>query len=282
MSAVLYPSFVDAAMNKDLEKLVELSRSSISSLDIQKPREILDWFGIDLIYSKIPYEASIVVNDSLADLQVSILINSRERSEIEELFLIYHMLAHFLLDVQTKLLDGSTQTFAIIEHESPLTDRYYKQIKKNDEYSKDLFASYFLLAESKLKEYSSMSVEDISKITGLDTEFIKFRLNPYYSFIKENFSSRQDSSSTRSSKDDQEIIKQGFTKTLASNSYKQSKNSIKEEAKNTNTDESDLKNKSNFNLDPSTSVGLQMLRNLAGKISSKKPLTKKERQTKIS
>ena len=293
MSAVLYPTFIDAALNKDIEKLVELSRGLISSLEgdviTSNPKKVLAQFGIDLIYSSIPYEASIVVNDSLASLQVSLILNTRSRSNMEELFLIYHMLAHFLLDVQVRLLDENTETFAIVERGSPLIDRFYKGIRENEEYSKDMFTSYFLLPPAKLKEISTLPIDQIASITGVDQEFIKFRLNSVNTFtLDTSFQSYSSEDTQKISDNDQKLLKQGFTKSVATGSYKQAQATLqvkdqKQDSINTkNKDGFIPKNTNSYTLDPNTSVGLKMLRNLASKISQARPKKEKEKQSKIS
>ncbi len=286
MSAILYPTFVDAALNKDIEKLVSLSRSLIADTPLSDPKKVLGCFGIDLIYSSIPYEASIVVNDSLANLQVSLIINTRERSDTEELFLIYHMLGHFLLDVQTRLLNETSDTFAMVETGSPLIDRFYKNIKETDEYSKDLFASSFLLPSSKLEELQTLSKEEIVRITGLDNQFIEFRLNILSSFTTTDSFKTYSITGSNLSSNDQEIIKQGFTKSVATSSYKQAKNTLgskeenQKEEKNNKKNNLTLENKGQYTLDPSTSVGLKMLRDLAGKISVTKDKKGREKRSK--
>ena len=288
MSAILYPTFVDAAINKDIEKLVDLSRSLIADTPISDTKGVLECFGIDLLYSSIPYEASIVVNDSLANLQVNFILNTKERSNTEELFLIYHMLAHFLLDVQTKLLNEVSDTFAIVERSSPLIDRYYKNIKENDEYSKDLFASNFLLPSSKLEELQTLSKEEITRLTGLDNRFIEFRLNLLSSFTTSDSFKTYPITSTNISSNDKDIIKQGFTKSVATSSYKQTKDALGfkeeslEEEKNNKKNNLTLENKGKYTLDPNTSVGLKMLRTLADKISVTNTRKKSEKQSKSS
>lgn len=157
----IFPELANAAAEGDLDKLADLVRTYFVSPEnengILNVAELVKAIGIQIYTGHAAKHPAIVAKDSRGTFTIGIILDSQDRTDDEQRFLLAHLLGHFFLHIQPIIARGEWNAGGFREMESPL--RRYLQASENihtpeaereKEASADRFASALLIPKQQL------------------------------------------------------------------------------------------------------------------------------------
>ena len=185
----IFPEISAAVKGGDLERVGVLIRTYFCGEAATQPKfgveAMLKRYGIPVVRMNLQDVGRIAVRDERGSVQCSIAIRNG-LSQIQESFLLAHMLGHFILHIQPRVARAEWNTGGYREDVLP-SDRYTHAIPAKDlpaalynlEDQSDRFAGAVLMPAGMLKRAKEKlnSNEAVARIFGVSKEMVERRLD---------------------------------------------------------------------------------------------------------
>ena len=168
----IFPEIVACVQENDIERLAMLVRRYYGGNSPYKPaldwHDVLDNAGIQVEARAMEERAILCVKDERGSVKVVAFLNNNVESQRDQNFLMAHLLGHFILHVQAKLVNAEWRTSGLKESMSPML-RYAKgeqrglPLSASNELEADEFAAAILMPKAMIQRAQD-KISDFSRL----------------------------------------------------------------------------------------------------------------------